>query len=75
MFGKAKHRLLEVYRVMICLEHAKWKKVAALADGRIGWVPKIAREGDRVCVVSGERESFLLRKVDRDRGLLGDLSC
>lgn len=68
LFGDKKDMFLEIYKEIICQEHTKWKKIAVLADGRIGWVPNNALEGDRVCVFSGGRESFLLREITREDG-------
>jgi hypothetical protein len=72
VFGGAKDAFLIVYKETICQEHTKWKRIAALADGRIGWVPKNARGGDRVCVFKGGRESFLLREIKGEAGASGN---
>jgi hypothetical protein len=72
MFGHAKGILLDFYKEIICQEHTKWKRIAALADGRIGWVPKNAQDGDRVCVFKGGRESFLLREINGEEGAGGN---
>jgi hypothetical protein len=61
----------EVYLCTISQEHTKWKVFCGLGDGRIGWVPRNARVGDRVCVFKGGRETFLVRNVRDKEGNIG----
>jgi hypothetical protein len=58
----------EDYLFTISQEHTKWKVFCGLGDGRIGWVPKNVRVGDRVCVFNGGRETFLLRNAQDKAG-------
>jgi hypothetical protein len=61
----------EVYLCTISQEHTKWKVFCGLGDGRIGWVPRNARVGDRVCVFKGGRETFLVRNARDKEGNIG----
>ena len=61
----------EDYLCTISQEHTKWKVFCGLGDGRIGWVPRNARVGDRVCVFKGGRETFLLRNARDKEGNIG----